>query len=211
MEIFKKCKVKNCENKVWEKSKKKGYCCKHYLQTYKYKKILERTRFDPNEIIDCGNYCKICIYSGLGEQKEIALALIDKEDLEKVKGYKWGLNGNGKKRYIYTRINKKIQLSLHQLIMGKPPVGYEIDHRDTNPLNNRKYNLRFVTHQQNVMNKKIKGYYWYKAYNKWSTKICINGKEIHLGYFTDEQDAIKARREAEQKYFGEFAYKELIK
>ena len=36
--------------------------------------------------------------------------------------------------------------------------------------------------------------------NKW--------KKYLFGFFTDEQDAIEARKEAELKYFGEFAYKE---
>jgi len=34
----------------------------------------------------------------------------------------------------------------------------------------------------------------------------LNNKVIHLGYFINEQDAIDARRNAEQKYFKEFAY-----
>ena len=36
-----------------------------------------------------------------------------------------------------------------------------------------------------------------------------DGKNKHLGYFADIQDAIKARKEAEKKYFGEFAYSSL--
>ena len=56
------------------------------------------------------------------------------------------------------------------------------------------------------MNKKSKGYCWNKLRNKWQAQIKINKKCIHLGYFIDKKDAIKARKEAEKKYFGEFAY-----
>ena len=37
--------------------------------------------------------------------------------------------------------------------------------------------------------------------------IYINNKRIHLGSFDTEKEALKARRKAEKKYFGEFAYR----
>ena len=203
MSILRKCKVKNCENK--QKYLQKGYCRKHYNQIYHYGKILGRTKFDPNKIIDCGKYYEICLYgfNKTGNKpKEIARTKIDKEDLEKVKGYKWCLNSYG---YVITTLNRKV-IWLHRIILGYLPIKYEVDHRDTDPLNNRKYNLRFVTRSQNNMNKKSKGYCWNKLRNKWQSQIKINKKCIHLGYFIDKKDAIKARKEAEQKYFGEFAY-----
>ena len=60
------------------------------------------------------------------------------------------------------------------------------------------------------MNKKLsKGYYWDKDRNKWTVQIKIKGKVIYLGSFKREnkQLAIQTRKEAEQKYFKEFAYK----
>ena len=35
----------------------------------------------------------------------------------------------------------------------------------------------------------------------------INGKQKHLGYFINKEDAKKARKEGEIKYFGEFQSK----
>lgn len=46
------------------------------------------------------------------------------------------------------------------------------------------------------------GVRWYKRYNKWCAKIGVNGKDKHIGYFTDKDDAIAARMEAELKYWG---------
>jgi hypothetical protein len=203
-QALKICKVDFCNGSIYyKKGGGNGYCNKHRLQIYRHGKILERTIYNSNEIIDCGDYCKIVLYKGQSEQIEVARALIDKEDLKKVEYYKWCLS----RGYVNTKINNKT-LKLHYLIMGKPPVGYEVDHRDTNPLNNRKQNLRFATSSQNGMNRKSKGYRWNKQTNKWTAQIGINYKVINLGSFINEQDAIKARREAEQKYFGEFAYKE---
>ena len=192
------CKIKGCNNK----QKANGLCSKHYTQLQRYGKILKRTRFDKNEIIDCGDYCEICIYNIKCE--EVARAKIDKEDLEKVKRFKWSLKEFD---YVTTKINKKT-VKLHQLILGKKD-GFEIDHRDTNPLDNRKQNLRHCTHQQNCMNTKAKGYSWIKNRKKWYASICINYKQIYLGLFEKEQDAINARKIAKIKYFKEFTCKNI--
>lgn len=198
---MKKCRVEKCENKYFVKE----YCQRHYDQMRLHGKILKRTMFDKNEFIDCGEYYEICLYSSnkAGEEpKEKARALIDKDDYEKIKDYKWCLNGDG---YAITRINKKI-LFLHHLI--KPRHEFLLtEHHDTNPLNNKKDNLRYATKSQNGMNRKSKGYYWKKEKNKWQAKININKKQIHLGFFTKKEDAIKARRKGELKHFKEFRYK----
>jgi len=205
METFKKCKVENCNNSAyWRNRGIKGYCKRHYTQINRHGKILERTRYDPNEIIDCGGYYEICLYSGLGEQKEIARTKIDKEDLEKVKGYKWSLNNDN---YVLTRINKKTLLFLHHLILGRKR-GFDVDHINHDTLNNRKQNLRFATRSQNNINSKAKGYFWDKKSKKWHVKTKVNKKEIDLGYFIDEQDAKRVAVEARQKYHKEFTYKE---
>lgn len=45
------------------------------------------------------------------------------------------------------------RIRLHTLIMGKKE-GYEIDHINRDKLDNRKSNLRFVTHAENNINRK---------------------------------------------------------
>lgn len=43
--------------------------------------------------------------------------------------------------------------------------------------------------------------------SKWCAHISINKKQIYLGNFPSFEEAVKARKEAEEKYFGEFAPK----
>lgn len=137
----------------------------------------------------------------------------DKDDYDIIKDYRWNLNLRG---YIATtkRINnKKINIRLHQLIMGKKE-GCIIDHINGIKTDNRKINMRFCTQQQNVMNGEIpntnksgfKGVIWDKSRNKWRSYIKYNQKTITLGYFINKDDAIKTRIEAEEKYFGEYSY-----
>jgi hypothetical protein len=66
------------------------------------------------------------------------------------------------------------------------------------------------------MNRKIdstntsgyKGVAWRERDRVWRANITVDSKQIHLGHFKNKEDAIKARKEAEEKYFGEFASKE---
>ena len=50
----------------------------------------------------------------------------------------------------------------------------------------------------------VKGVCWHSRDNRWFARIGIDGKQISLGYFIDINDAIKTRKEAEEKYFGEY-------
>lgn len=47
----------------------------------------------------------------------------------------------------------------------------------------------------------IVGVYWIKRTHMWRASIGFKGKQINLGDFSNKQDAINARKEAEKKYF----------
>ena len=194
---MKKCSVDGCNGKYLAK----GYCGKHYAQIKRNGRILERTHKDLNEIIEYEYHAEVVIYNK--QHKEIARALIDLDDLDKVKDLKWHLNHG------YVR-NNEIG-SLHRLVMDCPE-NMVIDHINHNPLDNRKSNLRICTQQQNLMNLSknsnntsgVTGVSWSKVKNKWMSIIVINRKTIFLGYFNNKEDAIEARKQAEIDYFGEY-------
>ena len=52
------------------------------------------------------------------------------------------------------------------------------------------------------------GVSWDKRRTKWLAQIAVNHKHINLGRYTNKAAAIAARKAAEKKYFGEFAYSE---
>lgn len=95
-------------------------------------------------------------------------------------------------------------------------MSYDIDHKDgeLSRKDNRKSNLRIATRSQNQMNKGkqknnksgVVGVGWHKTSGKWAAYIAVDNKQIHLGLFDNFEDAVKARKEAEDKYFGEFSY-----
>jgi hypothetical protein len=107
-------------------------------------------------------------------------------------------------------VNNKT-IKLHRFIMNY--IGKDfIDHINNNPYDNRKCNLRIVTHQQNMMNQsssknstsKYIGVHFDKSRNKWQAKIMIDGKNINLGRFDNEVEAAKARDIATKEHFGKY-------
>jgi hypothetical protein len=137
---------------------------------------------------------------------------IDVDDFELIKNYCWSRTGHG---YLETRKNQKL-IRMHNIIIP-PPENKEIDHIDRDGMNNRKYNLRVATHQENSFNVSIKSNNTSGAvgvcYNgrSYIARIKHNYKDIHLGSFDTFEEAVNARKQAEQEYFGEFAYKESIR
>ena len=45
-----------------------------------------------------------------------------------------------------------------------------------------------------------------KSKNSWEASIGFLGRNIHIGSFSSEAIALRARIEAESEYYGEFAY-----
>ena len=89
------------------------------------------------------------------------------------------------------------------------------DHINNNPADNILTNVRWATHSENGMNASMnsrntsgtKGVSFHKRQNKWYAQITVDGKRKHLGYFTNIDDAVKARQEKAKEIFGEFINK----
>ena len=141
-------------------------------------------------------------------------ALIDDEDFELISRYKWYFSklslNYGR---VVTRCKKKVKnIKMHRLIMNAPDF-FEVDHINGNTLDNRKINLRLVTHSQNQKNMKThkdnksgyKGVSWHKKAKKWQVHIKLNNKKGYLGLFLTKEEGALAYNKAALKHFGEFA------
>lgn len=71
--------------------------------------------------------------------------------------------------------------------------GEVIDHINGDGLDNRRANLRVGTQQQNVQNmhtkRGMRGVSWNKSVGKWIAHVTHDYKFIHLGCFTDKDEA----------------------
>ena len=136
-------------------------------------------------------------------------AIIDTVDYNKIKDFCWREDRKG---YCIARTNISCSTLLHRVLLGTSK-NKVTDHKNRNPLDNRKANLRECTHRQNACNTKIQkhnisgvtGIYYRGRDNVWVAQIGYNKRNIFLGQFKDKQSAIDARKEAEIKYFGDFA------
>lgn len=105
---------------------------------------------------------------------------------------------------------------LSRQIMSITDKEQQVDHINGNPLDNRRSNLRVVSHQENMMNKKnyknntskIKGVNLNKK-GLWVARIQVGNQRIFLGSSKDKAKAEKLRLEAEEKYFGKYDRKYL--
>ena len=95
-------------------------------------------------------------------------------------------------------------------VLMKCPEGMYVDHKDGNPFNNCKDNLRICTRAQNRYNSKAFGESGVKGVckdgNRWTARITINGKTNILGTYNTKAEAAIAYQEAAEEIQGEFAF-----
>lgn len=85
-------------------------------------------------------------------KNQIVSFYIDKEDYKQISQYIWRIVQKKQKYYVITGSNKKgTDIYLHHMFLPEKD-NLEVDHIDGNSLNNRKSNLRYTTHQENVDN-----------------------------------------------------------
>lgn len=99
------------------------------------------------------------------------------------------------KGYAFVYINGK-SVAVHRIVAGKKS-GYEVDHINRDKLDNRRSNLRHVTHQENLRNRNgwgalPKGVYFDKSSKRakpYKAMRRVNGKSVSYGYYATPEEA----------------------
>ncbi len=151
---------------------------------------------------------------GVGYTSKGEPFFFDLEDYDVIKDYTWFI-GTGKiNGYVVSGTKNRKHTLMHRLIMNYDgPCDIDHIHGNETRNDNRKCNLRIATRSQNNMNKGvavsntgIMGVHKLKHNNKFRAYICKDGTSVNLGDFDNIEDAILARRKAEEDMFQEYAY-----
>ena len=148
----------------------------------------------PNELLNASE-----IFSYNPENGEITWLKHNK-----IAGY---VNKRGYRLIKYNGVRYKAHRIAWILFHGET-AGGEMDHINGVKDDNRINNLRVVSTQENQRNTKLNnnntsghmGVHFHSRDKKWVARIKIDGKYIHLGYYSSIDEAVDARKKAEIKY-----------
>ena len=129
---------------------------------------------------------------------------VDTEDLNLIRPFRWS-ESNG---YIISLAGR-----LHQVLLKTKK---SVDHKNGDPLDNRKDNLRIATKCQNAQNSKrrIDNTSGYKGVSlrtdprrikRWRACINCKGKQIVIGTYKTAEEAAEAYNRQARILFGDFA------
>ena len=186
-------------------------CAKHVAQYNFHGKFLDSSPFTQKlrnryEIKD--DIAIIYTTNNTGEQT--GFFIIDKEDLDKVIPHKWRVIRGRYCTNIPDETGKIHVVEITRFLFPNNPKGYDVDHINHKPWDNRRSNLRVITHAENIRNQSLKsnnvsgiaGVGYSKKRNKWTAEIKYNYKSCKIGRFSNIYDACFARFYAEYIMFG---------
>jgi hypothetical protein len=141
------------------------------------------------------------------------VAMVDDEDWARVSRFRW--HAVVDRRGVYARgcaDRGRKMVRMHRFIL-EAPDGVDVDHWDSNGLDNRRCNLRLATDAQNHQNQKLrrdsqsgfKGVSFRARQGTFQVRITAHGRRLSLGYFTEPEEAARAYDRAARIEFGEFA------
>ena len=145
-------------------------------------------------------------------------ALVDDDDFKKLSKYSWRYHRGGRCEYArrVPLVNDSPDVanyfSMHRQIL-KAKCGTRIDHINGNGLDNRRSNLRYCNHSENICNRRLninnksgfKGVFFDKRIKKWTVSISKNRVLYRVGAYNTAHDAMIAYDAAAAVLHGKFA------
>ncbi len=140
------------------------------------------------------------------------IALVDNVDFCLLSKYRWCYQEGYARRKETISKGKRRLILMHRQILHAPS-NLEVDHIDSNGLNNQRCNLRLCKRSGNCRNANVrsdntsgfKGVSFNKRNNKFRAYIMCNKVNRHIGYFSSAKAAAYAYDRAAKKFHGKFA------
>ena len=171
------------------------------------KETVSKMFSNPNDIDLSGEY-------GIGYTSKGERFFFDLEDYEKIKGITWFICTGNMENYVAGHNDDGKIVLMHRLVMNYDgPCDIDHKHGKETRNDNRKCNLRIATRSQNNANSNdvrsntgVLGVHQLQHNGKFRAYIQYNNTSVRLGDFEKIEDAIAARKKAEEQYFNEWGY-----
>jgi len=144
------------------------------------------------------------------------IAIVDDWWFDYLMQWKWCASWNPTTKGFYAmRVENKKTIYMARVV-AKTPNGMYCDHIFHRTLDNRESQLRNVTYSQSSMNRKTrcdnklgrKGIFKFSDRPGFRAQLVVKGDYLLCKTFQTLDEAIEARRLAEERHFGEFSSRE---
>jgi hypothetical protein len=119
------------------------------------------------------------------------IALVDAEDLERIKLFNWYANVRPSGLVHAARKEGTTTIWMHHEVLGRKPVAFRVDHKNRNGLDNRKHNLRLASSRENALNsqRSDRASLIEPHGRRFRVRVFINGKRTTIGSFATRSEA----------------------
>jgi len=143
-------------------------------------------------------------------------ALVDNRDYDYLMQWNWYSHHGHCANLWYARTDRfeenRHRVFMHAIVAECMGLNEQVDHIDTDGLNNQRSNLRLANGHNNrnrklsVNNKSgYKGVCWRTDRGHWTVTIVVDNRTIYVGSTHDKKEAARMYNVAAVKYHGEFA------
>lgn len=169
----------------------------------KHGKTLDRTGYDPRPALVGSNIAAIPV----GPDGRDGFSIVGPDDAH-LADTKWFKHNNG-----YVSSGGDSRKYLHRVVVGAR-AGEEVDHINRNKFDNRRENLRIVSHSTNVYNSGIRkdnstgfrGVYVDSERGGFIARTYKGGEQYSLGRFDTAEEAAAAYDQKSVELWGDGAY-----
>lgn len=131
----------------------------------------------------------------------MAYTIVDAADYDELTLHRWCRSRWGYARRGISTDGRRYEIKLHRQLLGlKHGDGLQVDHINGDRLDNRRTNLRVVTHAQQGQNlpnvgrgrSEYRGVSFHKTTRRWRADVTVKGKQCWVGLFDTELEAAEA-------------------